>query len=448
MGYSINLYLDRAISEKSLKEINNSKNKDLIKVTEDTFENKKLQIFLYLRFSGRTVKVYLDRKVTQKQWDTKGQEVNPRFYKDGAIDLNNYLAEIKSLTGKLFEKNTAEKIITTREQIKEVVDFAGNKDMLSTASITFEKAFEEFIDVNKKIKSSGTISTYETTLKHLREFSKEKKVKLIFENINKEFERKFGDYLFDDLNMYNNSVGKYIKNLITFMNYSTNEKTYNSPSNNDYKKFIKWENDKEVYALSKQQLLELYNFDLKNPSHAHTRDTFVFMAATNLRISDVRALRHEHIHWDEGYIRILVQKTRGKEKQARKIPFNFLSKAILEKYKNSDTPLYNMSEQNTNFYLHEIARDHLKWNFKVREVKFKRNVPFETFVPFHEVFTCHVGRKTWITLSYLMGMQESDSISMGSPKKEKDRKKYIAFVNERNTDVMNTIWSEENISKK
>lgn len=448
MGYSINLYLDHAISGKSLKEIRESKDKELIKITENDFDNKKLQIFLYLRFSGRTLKVYTDRKVTQKQWDAKGQEVNPRFYKEGAIELNNYLKDIKSLAGKLFEKNNAEKIITTSEQIKNVVDLVGNKDMFSSSNITFENAFDEFILASEKIKSSGTISTYVTTLKHLKEFSKEKKIKLAFENISKEFEKKFSDYLFDDLDMYNNSVGKYIKNLITFMNYSTNEKKYNPVSNIDYKKFTKWENDKEVYALTKHQLLELQNFDLVNPSYDHARNTFIFMAATNLRISDVRALRHEHINWDEGYIRILVQKTRGKEKQPRKIPFNFFSKPILEKYKNSDFPLHNISEQKTNDYLYEIAKDHLKWNFKVREIKFKRNVPFEKFIPFYEVFTCHVGRKTWITLSYLMGMLESDSISMGAPKKEKDRKKYIAFVNERNTEVMNTFWSEKNFSKK
>ena len=441
MGYSINLYLDHAISEKSLKEIRVSKDKELIKATENDFEDKKLQIFLYLRFSGRTLKVYLDRKVTQKQWDVKGQEVNPRFYKDGAIDLNNYLKDIKSLTGKLFEKNTVEKIITTREQIKKVVDLVGNKDMLSSSCITFEKAFNEFIEDKKRKHSKSTISVYETTLKHLKEFALKTKTKLLFETINSEFESKLCKYFLDDLDMSNNTISKYIKTLKTFMNFCTEESEYNSKLSTGFRKFEVTESEKEVYALTIDELMKIYNYKFKELRLSQVRDVFCFLCFTGLRFSDVEKLKREDIKNDN--LNLLIKKT----KKNITIPLNDFAKALLGKYIDHSAPLPVISNQKTNDYLYEIGKL-LDINEPVKKSVFKGPKVIEEYIPKYDVLTTHLGRKTFITNSLILGMNERDVKEFSGHKKEVNFRKYVAFADKQKTKVMNNVWNTENLSKE
>jgi len=103
MGFSVNLYLDGSISEKRIREIENSADRKLQKDVRELIEEKPLQIFLYLREKGKhALKKYVERKVTQKQWDNQKQRVNPKYYKGGSIEFNTYLSNVVTILARIY----------------------------------------------------------------------------------------------------------------------------------------------------------------------------------------------------------------------------------------------------------------------------------------------------------------------------------------------------------
>jgi integrase len=436
MSYSTHLYLNGQLSEKYIKHVNSSADSSLWKQVREQIENKQLQIFLYLRFDGRTIKVSVERKCTQKQW--AGGQVNPRFYRKGAIELNQYLDKIQQETAKLHEKNLANGRITIKEDLMSIIDLCNNRT--SSKVVTLESAFEEFILVSKLTKTEGTLKTYRTTLKHLRNFSRIKRTPLQFERVNAKFESGFRGYLLIDCGMTNNSIAKYIQIFKTFMLFCTEDRDYNSKLNTAYKKFDTSDREKEVYALTIDELFHLFNFPFRNKSHSQVRDVFCFMAFTGLRFSDAEKLQWDDI--SETCIRLLPKKT----KSAVIVPLNKFALSIMEKYKRVEKPLPTISNQKTNEALHEIGKL-IGLNTLVKVTQFKGAYVEEKYVPKYEVLTTHLGRKTFITNSLVLGMHERTLKEIGAPRSQKSFNRYVSFVDSYKEKAVNDAWNDENIRK-
>jgi hypothetical protein len=89
------------------------------------------------------------------------------------------------------------------------------------------------------------------------------------------FYDKLISYFFDDLKLLNNTTGKYITTLKTFLNWST-ERNYNSKI--DYVKFKVKKEDADIVYLEYSELMQLYNMDLSDsPRMERVRDTFVLV---------------------------------------------------------------------------------------------------------------------------------------------------------------------------
>ena len=439
MGCTINFYLDSAVSESNVNKILSSKDQEAKKELRQRITEKPLQIFIYLRYSGKTVKVYTERKCTQKQWDAGKQRVDSRYYKSGAIDLNRYLGNIDEAVGKKYEENNNRGIVTNSEHIKNIIAELNNRSGIAKY-VTFENAYQEFMEAKKQKFSLNTVKKYKTTIKHLQEFARHSKTKLLFENINSKFEVRFRDYLLGELNMTNNTVAKYIKALKTFMNFCTFDRGYNSKLNLDYKKFDSKESPTEVYALSLDELMKLYHYEFKNVAYAHVRDVFCFLCFTGLRFSDAEKLKREDIKSNR--IHLLIKKTR----RPMIIPLNSFAKQILDKYKGEERPLPIISNQKTNDHLHDIGKL-LEFNEPVKKISYKGAEVEEKYVPKHEILTTHIGRKTFITTSLILGMQERQVKEFSGHKNESNFRRYVAFADSYKQQVMNDIWSEEQIAK-
>ncbi|MCC6683632.1 MAG: site-specific integrase [Bacteroidia bacterium] len=440
MSYSINFYLDKSISEKSQQHIIASRNAEAKRQLQEIIENNQLQIFLYLRFAGRTIKVYTERKCTQKEWNNKSQRVNPRYYKNGTPELNDYLDKLKSGTAKLYERNNNHGVVTYKEDVLSVIDTCNNRDLLRNAPISFEQAFDEFIRIKKQKHTESTLKTYRTTLKHVKAFSEKKRVALRFENINLHFEQRFRGYLLADCGMTNNSISKYVKTLKTFMGYCTEDRNYNSPLNVQYRKFDTTEKEKEVHVLSVDELMNLFYFKFDKKHYEHVRDVFCFLCFTGIRFSDVENLTREDIHEDG--IHLLTKKT----KQWNLIPLNIFALEILKKYKDCEKPLPVISNQKTNDMLHEIG-ELVGLTDLVKEVQFIGSEVKITYVPKYKILTTHIGRKTFITNSLILGMQERTVRSISGHKSDVNFRRYVAFANDYKQKAMDETWNEQQIKK-
>ena len=437
MGYSVNFYLNNAISKKNVDNINSSNDREGKKEIQKRINELPLQIFIYLRFSGRTVKAFMERKCTQKEWNIQKQRVNPRYYKSGATTLNNYLERIHNEICTVYEDNLKNNTSTTKEHIKEIIYKANEKDNKGYVIPTFEEAFNEFTNVSKLKKQNSTITIYKTLFKHLRNFSKVKRVPLIFDRITLKFEDQLRAYLINDLMMTNNTIAKYIKTLKTFLNYAT-ERGYNRLI--DYKKFDSKEREKEVYALTLDELMKLYNYDFPEEKFNNVRDVFCFACFTGLRYSDVANLKRVEIK--ENGLHLSIKKT----KENIVLPLSPFAQKILANYEDNEKPLPVISSQKTNNYLKEIG-ELLEFDEPVRILLYRGQEKIEEYVPKYKVLTFHIARKTFITNSLILGMNERVVKEFSGHKKEENFRKYVKYADNYKEKVMNSVWNEEQIAK-
>src|ERR1035437_7253845 len=111
------------------------------------------------------------------------------------------------------------------------------------------------------------------------------------------FYREFTDYLYDDLDCFDNYVGSCIKRLRAFFNYLIDEKDINVGA--FHKKFYSHNEAIEIITLIPEQLnFLIYNkaFEESLPDHLKkTKDMFVFGCTVALRVSDILSLSKKNI---------------------------------------------------------------------------------------------------------------------------------------------------------
>ncbi|KAA9338802.1 site-specific integrase [Adhaeribacter soli] len=445
MGYSINLYLDRAISEKELTRLHASQDQTARKEAELQIATKPLQIFLYLRFPKNTLKVFVERKATQKQWDAGKQRVNPNFYKAGPSELNQYLGNLLNDVQKLHEANLLVGKQTTREQLREIVDKLNLKEKeTGPKAVSLDEAYKEFLRLADHLKAANTKKNYVTVWNHLVKYTQEKRKPLDFSLFTSSFPNTYSEYLGQKAELGYNTIGKHLRILKTFLFFATDERNYNQ-----LQEFRKWkalsEKEKEIYTLTKEELMKLYKHEFEHSRHAQVRDVFCFACFTGLRFSDVDNLKWEAIKKD--HIKVLPVKTRHRDSKAINIPLNSFAQEILARYKGKDKPLPVISSQKSNEYLKEIGQL-LEFKDPVKVLKHVGSSTKEEYVEKWQILTFHVARKTFITTSLILGMPERVVREFSGHKSEKDFAKYVKLADTFKEQQMHQAWNEDAFKEK
>jgi integrase len=175
--------------------------------------------------------------------------------------------------------------------------------------------------------SQGTIKNYRTSLKILQDFITIKefdfKLYLVNKLTQKELEEvkkywkkfyfEFTEFLYFDLNCYDNYVGTVIKILKSFFNYLIKELNYqignfhlSFHAPNEQIPIIALTPDQLNYLIYDKELNEILPEKLKR-----VKDFFVFGCTVALRISDLLALRRENLYIENGqhYLKVTSKKT-------------------------------------------------------------------------------------------------------------------------------------------
>jgi len=269
----------------------------------------------------------------------------------------------------------------------------------------------------------------------LKNFSRVQRIALEFDRIDFDFENRFKTYLISHVGITNNTVAKNIKILKTFLNFCT-DRGHNK--NLLFQKFDATEKDKEVYALTLDELKKIYSHEFSEERLAKVRDTFCFSCFTGLRYSDVVGLKKENIQSHQ------IKFTTKKTQDDLIIPLNDFAQDILKKYKESEKPLPVISSQKTNQYLKEIGKL-LQISDAVKQIRYRGTERIETYLPKYEVLTFHVARKTFITTSLVLGMNERIVKEFSGHRKEESFRRYVKFADNFKHTVMKNIWSKENM---
>lgn len=248
-----------------------------------------------------------------------------------------------------------------------------------------------------------------------RQVAKLKKRELVAEKKYwKEFYSEFTDFLYNDLDCFDNYVGTNISRLRAFFNYLNEEKELGI--GNFHKKFYCHREQIDIITLSPSQLRFLIHdrsFEASLPDHLQrTKDMFVFGCTVALRVSDIFRLTIGNIEKLEGnwYLRISSQKTNT----FTRILLPSYAVDILRKYNGKTKtlfPLLSLDRFNTNI---KSLIEKTGWNDTRVKTRQKRGVPVEVFknaekkqlYRFCDMVSSHTMRRTAITTMLCLNMPE------------------------------------------
>ncbi len=389
-------------------------------------QNIKTQIFLIFSFDGNRLRYYTGKRIEPKNWNKERQRAKSSY--SSAITLNQFL----NTTANFLEDTYNEyKIIGKRITI-DILKKSLDKRFNSKGKNDLLERFDEYLESSANDKALSTIRKNRTTLSKLKEYSQKKHCKITFDSIDLNFDENFKDFLINDLKLTNNTVLKHYKTLKAFLNWAT-EREYNT--NLEFRKFKAKPAECEIYFLSWDELMTLYNFEIENKKLRNVRDIFCFGCFTGLRFSDIMNLNQDNVINDRIHVQTL--KTKGNTI----IPLNKYSRQIYLKYKSDETfKLFKkISNQKMNDYLKELG-ELAKINDPVQVIRYRGAERIEKIVPKYEVLTSHIARKTFITNAMIRGMATEVIMDITTHTSYKSFQRYFKIVDKHKKDQMEKVF--------
>jgi integrase len=224
-----------------------------------------------------------------------------------------------------------------------------------------------------------------------------------------------------------------VSNIKTFMSWCEERGYHSNPA---YKKFKAVEEDIECIYLSMDELFKLNSYEFENQKLNRVRDLYCFSAFTGLRYSDLSSLGDANVFEDE--IKFTVRKTRSID---HVVPLNEHAKRILEKYKGGfHSPLPIISSQKLNKNIQEACRI-IGIDSKVNITRFSGSRRIDKEIPKFELITIHTARKTFVTNSLILGMNQQVIKNITGHKKDASFQKYVKIADDFKMSEMN-LWNK------
>ena len=422
--------------------------------------NDLFQIRLRTTFNSQRLDLKTGCQINNKSaWDEESQLVKPGYKGpkgETALSINNELRNIKDQMESTFKFFEAIDQIPTPSQLQKKYEDRLNgtvpqkparepKKERKPKEHDFFKVYDMFLKEcgDKNAWTEATFEKMEAMRVDLTTFKKNIKFSDLTEATLTEFvaymrdskklrtpRKKKGereDYDQEDLvGLKNSTIEKKLGYLRWFLNWAT-DRGYNT--NLDYKKFrptLKMTQRKVIY-LTKEEIARVRELEFTE-SQAYLdpiRDVFLFCCFSGLRHSDVNNLRRSDVKGD--HIEITTQKTAD----SLSIELNKVTKAILEKYK--DTPfkdgkaLPNYTNQAMNRDIKELCRL-AGINEEIRVTTYKGNVRTDKIQPKWELVGTHTGRRTFIVNALSLGITPNIVMKWTGHSDYKAMKPYIDIV--------------------
>ncbi len=298
--------------------------------------------------------------------------------------------------------------------------------------ITFWSGYDAFLKAKAIDRGERTIAKYKTLKKILRQFEGGFG-KLSFAVLTHEFYDAFKKFLIKKRNLTNNTIGKYMSTLKTYLSWAEDR---GATIPKDYRKFKVDEEDVEVVALTWDEVKLLEDIDLsQNPRLDRVRDLFLFECYTGARFGDIQKLHFDDIRGSEWYLRM------GKTKSEIRIHLVPQAVVILDKYRR-DGGMPKISSQRMNDYIKELGKL-AEIVEPVRQVSYQGAKRIEERGPKWQYLSSHVGRSTFVTISLERGMRPEVLMSITGHRNFKTMKRYIALTEQARSEAMVGVWTKK-----
>jgi integrase len=253
------------------------------------------------------------------------------------------------------------------------------------------------------------------------------------------FMRSLSAYLINVKKHSNNTIGKYISTLKTFLHWAVDQ------GFNNYLHFTKFKvfNEKtDIVVLTETELMQLYSLDLASMIDVKNRytlekvrDVFLFQCFTGQRFSDIEALSRDDIKNDSWFLHTY------KTRDIIEIPLTPLAKEILNRYKHNPQPLPIISHQKTNDLIKDVCK-YAKIDEPITFVSYRGNERISETKPKYEYITTHTARRSFVTLSLEKGMKPDTVMEITGHTSYKTFRKYIKITSKVKHQEMNKFWKK------
>jgi site-specific recombinase XerD len=386
-------------------------------------KNERPILLTYL-LNGSKVRFSTKLKTTDKDWNSEKQIVKKNGVNES--EINFALNEFKRVISKA-------ELDTKFEQSQLSLDFIRTRLEEATGKkkrlFTFYDAFEEYIKEAEIKKTINSKRIYEITRDKIKAFDTDNRFLLSFDNIDSKFESRFTEYLMVDCGLVNNTIGRYMKTIKSFMHFAA-ERGYTT--NYKFKSFRVIKQDADIIYLTEEELLKIYNLDALSKSLSMVRDAFCLGCFTGLRFSDLSELRLANLK--QNFIELKSKKTRD----FLRIPLNDYAREILKKHEGN--PPVMISNQKMNDYIKDIGKE-AGITTPIILTKYQGATKIEKSEPKYKFLSSHSARRTFVTLSLEKGMRPEVVMSITGHKDYATFKKYIKLTENVKLAEMNNAWN-------
>ncbi len=365
-------------------------------------------------------------KVPVKSWDQTREEV--RKSHRGFSALNSYLKSVKERIDNIAREAKFRNIEPSAAYVREKFT-AGAK---ASDIPDFMPFFLQFIEESKAEKKPATVKTYVTTLHHLQNYQKKRKVSLNWDSIDMTFYTGFKRFQMVDLNLTRNAFGKNIRVIKAVMNVAL-ERRYHS--NHEFKSrgFVALEETADTIYLTEKELQKMLDLDLSSrPRLERLRDLFYVGAYTGLRFSDFNQIKMSNV--EGNFFKITTEK--GGQKVTIPIHPNVVQ--IMHKYEGV---LPTTTNQELNRCLKDIGLL-TGLTDTVTVTRMKASGKEETTYKKYERITTHTARRSFATNLVLSGFGSLTVMRITGHRTEKAFLKYIRTTNEQAAVLLEKHWQE------
>lgn len=327
----------------------------------------------------------------------KGKNKNPNS-STIQLQLNRYTRVFENIEGMTIKTG----VKLTSQLLKQEFDREFKK-IVASKNLFFD-VYDLYTAEKQKRKDwkPATVKRYKNIKNHLEAFEKKRKYKLTFSKINKTFYNEFLDYCYTDLKHYSNTLSRNVGLFKSFMYWSLeNEHTYND----DFKKFEKPKTViTEEIALSLEQVIEIFNLEIKDKKLVKVRDVFVFQCLTGLRFGEMKAINKNVINGNA----IQLKEEKDSTKEYREIPLMPVSSYILKKYQY-ELPL--ISNQKQNKYIKDILEE-AKYTQMTEYTRVQGVEVTKYTKPLYKRISTHTARRTFVTIMRNKGIPDKTIMSI------------------------------------
>ena len=235
----------------------------------------------------------------------------------------------------------------------------------------------------------------------------------------------------------NNTIGKHIKTLKTFLNEAT-EQGINSNIKFRSKRFRAAREDTDSIYLTEEELDQIYNLDLSNNKRLEkARDLFIVGCWTGLRFSDFTQISRHNNKGDQ--IKIKTQKT-GREVV---IPIHQTVKEIMSKYNSQNNLPPSITNQKLNVYIKEIGKKVPALKSKVSFSYTMNGLKIKTEKEKYNLITTHTARRSFATNNYLIGVPTYTIMAITGHSTEKAFLRYIKVTPDQHAKILQRFWNNQ-----